>query len=160
MTELSPAPVDTAQTPVKKPARIPWTALIAIVVLGALVVAILIPSCVDYSDRAQVAEVMLQLNGARAPLAGYYESHKRWPSSLAAMLAEPGGKYVRSVAITKGAGEAGEIELTATLKTEGVDRRVAGKSVRLLSVDGGRNWVCRAGTVREKTMPSGCRASP
>lgn len=63
------------------------------------------------------------------------------------------------MAITKGAGGAGEIELTATLKTEGVDRRVAGKSVRLLSADGGKNWVCRAGTVPERTLLFGCRAS-
>ena len=97
--------------------------------------------------------------GAKAPLADYYGSHKKWPPSLADMLPQPGGKYVQSVAITKGAGAAGEIELTATLKTEGVDRRVAGKSVRMLTADGGKSWACRAGTVPEKTLPLDCRAS-
>jgi len=66
---------------------------------------------------------------------------------------------VQSVAITKGADGAGEIELAATLKTEGVDRRVAGKSVHLMSADGGKNWACRAGTVPEKTLPLSCRPS-
>jgi type IV pilus assembly protein PilA len=145
--------------PVKKQARIPWTQLIVIAILVALVIAVLIPAYGDYADRAQVSEAILLLGSTKAPLAEYYETHKKWPPSLANMLSEPGSKYVQSVAITKGAGGAGEIELTATLKTEGVDRRVAGKSVRLLSADGGKYWVCRAGTVREKTMPSGCRAS-
>jgi len=159
VTERSPAPGDAAQAPVRKPRSIPWTALISIVVLGALVAAVLIPSYGDYADRAQVAEAMSLLSGAKAPLADYYGSHKKWPPSLADMLPQPGGKYVQSVAITKGAGGAGEIELTATLKTEGVDRRVAGKSVRLLSADGGKSWACRAGTVSEKTLPLDCRAS-
>ncbi|MBI3916138.1 MAG: hypothetical protein HY322_03930 [Betaproteobacteria bacterium] len=41
---------------------------------------------------------------------------------LADMLPQPTGNYVQSVAITKGAGGAGEIEFTATLKTEGVGK--------------------------------------
>ena len=40
MTERSPAPGDAAQAPVKKPRSIPWTAIISIVVLGAVVAAI------------------------------------------------------------------------------------------------------------------------
>ncbi|MBI2751336.1 MAG: pilin [Burkholderiales bacterium] len=145
--------------PVKKPRSVPWTALISIVILGALVAAVLIPSYGNYADRSQVAEAISLLGGARTPLAEYYAGHKKWPQSLAGMIPEPGGKYVQSVAITKGAGIAGEIELSATLKTEGVDRRVAGKSVRLLSADGGKSWTCRAGTVPEKTLPQSCRAS-
>ena len=149
----------SSQEPVRKPRSIPWTALISILVLGAVVAAVLIPSYGDYADRSQVAEAMSLLGGARTPLAGYYADQKKWPSSLAGMIPETGGKYVQSVAITKGAGGAGEIQLTATLKTEGVDRRVAGKSVHLLSADGGKSWSCRAGTVPESTLPQSCRAS-
>jgi len=159
VTARSPAPEGATQEPVKKPRRIPWTALISIVVLGALVAAVLIPSYGDYADRAQLDEAMSLLGGARTPLAEYYAGHKKWPPSLAGMIPEAGGKYVQSVAITKGAGGAGEIELTATLKTEGVDRRVAGKSVHLLSADGGKSWTCRAGTVPDKSLPQSCRAS-
>ncbi len=149
----------SSQKPVKKPRRIPWMALISIVVLGALVAAVLIPSYGDYEDRSQVSEAVLLLGGARTPLTEYYAGHKKWPQSLAGMIPEAGGKYVHSVAITKGAGGAGEIELTATLKTEGVDGRVAGKSVRLMSADGGKSWTCRAGTVPERSLPQSCRAS-
>lgn len=149
----------SSQEPVKKPRPIPWTALISIVVLGAIVAAVLIPSHADYTDRSQVAEAVLLLGGTRTPLTEYYAGHKKWPSSLAGVIPEAGGKYVQSVAITKGAGGADEIELTATLRTEGVDRRVAGKSVRLLSADGGKSWTCRAGTVQERSLPQDCRAA-
>ena len=142
---------------VKKPTRIPWTALISIVVVGT-VVAIGISSHGDYEDRAQVLDAVMLLSSAKAPLADYYEVHKKWPLSLADMPPGASAHYVQSVAITKGAGGAGEIELTATLKTEGIDR-LAGKSVRLLSADGGKNWICRAGTAPDKTMPASCRAS-
>jgi len=149
----------SSQEPVRKKRSIPWTALISIAILGALVAAVLIPSYGDYADRSQVAETMALLGGARTSLTEYYANHKKWPQSLAGMISETGGKYVQSVAITKGAGTAGEIELTATLKTEGVDRRVAGKSVHLLSADGGKSWTCRAGTVQERSLPQSCRAS-
>ena len=124
------------------------------------IIAVLIPSCVDDSDRAQVTEAVLLLGTAKAPLTGYYQNHKKWPPTLDGLLAEPSGKYVQSVAITRGAGSAGEIELTATLKKTGVDGRVAGKSVRLLSVDGGNSWTCRAGTMRASSLPASCRAAP
>ena len=158
MTTRSPAPEGATQEPLKKPRSVPWVALISIVVLGALVAAVLIPSYGDYVDRSQVAEAMSLLGGVRTSLTEYYAGHKKWPQSLAG-IPKTGGKYVQSVAITKGAGSAGEIELTATLKTEGVDRRVAGKSVHLLSADGGKSWTCRAGTVPERSLPQSCRAS-
>lgn len=90
MTERSPAPEDVAQTPVKKPARNPWTvlnshpwtALIAIVILGAVAIAVLRPTYEDYADRLQVAEATILLKGTKAPLTDYYETHKKWPPSL------------------------------------------------------------------------------
>lgn len=155
MTERLPMPEDATQPPVKKkPTRIPWTVLISIVVVGAVVV-VGVSSHEDYSDRAQVLEAVGRLSSNKAPLAAYYEAHKKWPQSLADMPPGASANDVRSVAITKGAGGAGEIELTAALKTD----RLAGKSVRLLSADGGKSWVCRAGSVPEKILPLNCRAS-
>ena len=57
----------------------------------------------------------------------------------------------------KGAGSASEIELTATMRTEGVDRRVRGQTVRMLSADGGKNWTCKPGTMEPKNLPISCR---
>jgi type IV pilus assembly protein PilA len=145
-----------------KPRRFPWAALFAITTLAAIVAAVLIPSYADYADRAQVAEAFAALGGAKTPLAEFYANNERWPASLEEIGVRAAGndvgKYVQSIAITRGAGGKGEIELTATLKTEGVDRRVAGKSVVLSSTDG-RYWRCAAGTVPEKTLPLSCRES-
>ena len=150
-------PEDATQPPARKLARIPWKTLISIIVVGG-VVAVGMSSHGDYEDRAHVLKAVMLLSNAKAPLADYYEAHNKWPQSLADMPLGPGTNDVQSVAITKGAGGAGEIELTATLKTEGIDR-LAGKSVRLLSADGGKSWVCRAGSVPEEFLPRHCRTS-
>ena len=158
MTERLPMPEDASQPPARKPTRIPWKTLISIIVVGG-VVAVGMSSHGDYEDRAQVLKAVMLLSSSKAPLADYYEAHKKWPQSLAEMPPGAGATYgVQSVAITKGAGGAGEIELTTTLKTEGIER-VAGTSVRLLSADGGKNWVCRAGSVPEEILPRHCRTS-
>lgn len=67
------------------------------------------------------------------------------------------GKYTRSLAITKGAGGVSEIELTATMRIEGVDRRVAGHTLVLMSRDGGKSWSCRPGTMQKESLPAACR---
>ena len=157
MTTNSSAPGNAPAAPAEKPRRFPWAALIVIVILGGLVAAVLIPQYGDYADRAHVAEAFIVLGVAKIPLAEYYEERKIWPSSLAEIGVTAVGKRVQSVAITKGASGSGEIELTATLRVEGVDRRVAGKSVRLVSADGGRNWRCLAGTVPQSPLPHACR---
>ena len=155
MTEHPPA-----QAPAGKPRRFPWAALLSIAVLGALVAAVLIPSYGDYTHRSQISEAVSLLSGAKAPLAEYFANHNKWPASLSEAGAVTNGKFVQSATITKGAGGTGEIEITAAMKTEGVDRRVAGMSVRMLSADGGKNWLCRPGTAPEKVLPGACRVSP
>ena len=135
-------------------------ALISILVLIAVLAAVLIPSYGDYADRAQASEAASLLASTRTPLAEYYADRKKWPSSLGEVGVTLSGKYVQSIAITKGAGgTAGEVEVTAVMKTEGADRRVAGKSVKISSSDGGKNWLCRAGTMPEKSLPEACRTS-
>lgn len=160
MTARSPAPVDAERAPDRKPRSVPWVALVSIVVLGALAAAILIPSYGDYAHRSQMSEAVTLLNGAKTPMAEYFANHNRWPASLGEVAGALSGKYVQSAALTKGAGGTGEIEMTAVMKTEGVDKRVAGLSVRLLSADGGKSWLCRPGTAPEKVLPAACRVSP
>ena len=151
-----PTPGGEAPVPAGKHRRFSRASLFAIVGLAAVAAAVFIPSYGDYADRAQVAEAFMVLSEARAPLAEYYTEHKRWPASLDEAGVRVTGKRVQAIAITRGAGGKGEIVLIATLKTEGVDRRVAGKSVGLLSTDG-KHWRCVAGTVPEKTLPLSCR---
>ena len=160
MTARPPAPGDATREPAGKPRAVPWTSLVAIVILCALAAAVLIPSYGDYTHRSQMSEAVNLLSSAKTPLAEYFANHNKWPASLGEVVGALSGKHVQSAAITKGAGGTGELEMTAVMKTEGVDRRVAGMSVRLLSPDGGKSWLCRPGTAPEKVLPGSCRVSP
>ncbi|HYG53984.1 MAG TPA: pilin [Burkholderiales bacterium] len=127
--------------------------VVIIIAIIAIIAAVAIPSYGDYTNRAQASEAVSLLSGAKAPLAEYFANHKKWPDKLAG---ETQGKYTESVVISKGAGTAGEIELTATMRPA-VDRRVAGKSVRMFSRDGGASWTCAPGTMEAKNLPAVCR---
>ena len=131
-----------------------WLALLA--VLG-VVAAIAIPQYGDYTHRAQASEAILMLGSAKTPLAEYFNVHGRWPERLDKLIESQNGKFTQSVAITKGAQGTGEIELTATMRDEGVDRRVRGQTVRMISADGGKNWLCKPGTMELKNLPAACR---
>jgi type IV pilus assembly protein PilA len=131
-----------------------WIGIAGIVVIVALVV---IPAIGYYPERSQAAEAVSLLSGAKTPLAEYFANHDKWPRSLEEVTRETKGKYTQGVVISKGAGGKGELELTATMKREGVHGSVSGKSVWMASKDGGRTWLCRAGTIEEKHLPGSCR---
>ena len=131
-----------------------WKTWLGVAFILGIIAAVAIPSYGDYTHRSQASEAIALMGGAKTPLAEYFAEHKKWPSK---MLSESQGKYTQSVVISKGAGGAGELELTATMKTEGVDRRVRGQSVLLTTKDGGMNWVCRPGTMDVKNLPQACR---
>ena len=111
MTERLPMPEDASQPPARKPTRIPWKTLISIIVVGG-VVAVGMSSHGDYGDRAQVLQAVALLSNAKAPLADYYETHKKWPQSLADVPSGASKNDVESVAITQGAGGAAGIGVT------------------------------------------------
>ena len=141
----------------KRGKRISWKSWLVLAVLIGLAAAIALPMYGDYAHRAQASEAVMLLSGAKTPLAEYFADHRKWPESLDKVPAERSGKYTREVAISKGAGGTGEIELTATMRSNGVSRRVAGKSVRLVSRDGGATWLCRPGTMESSNLPAACR---
>jgi type IV pilus assembly protein PilA len=136
-----------------------WTSLFALLALAGIVAAVLIPSYGDYANRSQAAEAVSLLGGAKTPLAEYFSDHGKWPKSLEEVTKATSGKYTRSVVITKGAGGSAAIELAATMRTERVDRRVAGHSILYSSGDGGKTWTCRPGTMPEKNLPGPCRTN-
>jgi type IV pilus assembly protein PilA len=131
-----------------------WIGLLGVIVVVALVA---IPMYGDYTDRAQVSEAVSLLGAAKTPLAEYFSDHKKWPVSLERLVENRQGKYTQSIAITKGAGGTGELELTGTMRNENVVRSVAGRTVRLSTADGGRSWLCRPGTIGPKYLPGSCR---
>lgn len=132
-----------------------WLVLLAII---GIIVAVALPSYGDYIHRAQASEAISLMAGAKTPLAEYFEEHKKWPDKLDKVSVSASGKFTQSVTISRGAGGTGEIEMTATMRSEGVDRRVRGQTVRMLSADGGKSWICRPGTMAEKNLPLACRS--
>ena len=130
--------------------------MIVVAIIGILA-AIAIPAYTNYIARAQATEGVELMAGAKTPLAQYFADHKRWPDSLDKIAEQTSGKYTRSIAISKGAGGTGPLELTATMHSEKVDRRVAGHTIRLSSNDGGKSWICRAGTMPADNLPASCR---
>ena len=131
-----------------------WVALLGTFVVIGLVV---FPMYGDYAHRAQNAAAISLLTSARTDLAGYFQDHGKWPENLAGVVENTSGRFTKSIAITKGAGGSGEIELTATMGTEGVDRRVRGKTILMSSSDGGKNWTCKPGTMPAEHLPVACR---
>jgi type IV pilus assembly protein PilA len=111
----------------------------------------------DYLHRSQVAEAVSLLGAAKTPLSEYFESNKKWPRTLSEVADSTSGKFTESVIISTGAGGNGQIELTATMRSTGVDHRVSGKTVMLSSPDSGKSWICRAGTAPQNAVPGACR---
>ena len=128
--------------------------LVFIVAIIGILAAIFFPAHGDYLNRAQASEAIALMDDAKTPLAEYFAEQKKWPESLGKLKLATHGKHTQSVVISKGAGGTGELELTATMKSEGVDRRVTGQSVRLATKDGGRTWICSPGTMELKNLPS------
>ncbi|MBI1943762.1 MAG: pilin [Betaproteobacteria bacterium] len=152
MSEHAPQPA-----PAAKKRRTSWVSWLALAALVGIVIAIVLPSYGDYAHRSQAAEAVALMGSAKTPLAEYFQDQRKWPDALDRVAGTTSGKYTRSVVISRGAGGAGELELTATMKTEGVDRRVSGLTILLRSADGGQTWRCRPGTMPAKYLPQSCR---
>ena len=123
-------------------------------VLGVVVFA----SYGDYSHLAQNAEAVSLMSAAKAPLGDYFQRYEKWPDNLDDIVDTTNARFTKSIGISKGAGETGAIELTATMRTEGVDRRVAGRTILMTSSDGGKTWTCKRGTMRQDDLPARCQA--
>lgn len=101
----------------------------------------------DYADLAPVPQALALLVAARNAMVEQYANIGVWPETLPDGLVSTQGKYTQSIVINHGGGKPLELELSATLRDTGVDRRVAGKTVRSCTREGGKTWQCAAGTV-------------
>ena len=137
--------------------KISWTSWLVLFGIIGVIAAVAIPSYGDYIHRSQASEAVFLLGGAKTPLSEHFLKHGKWPDALDKVYGTTSGRYTLSVAITKGAGGSGEFELTATMRSEGVDRRVAGYTIRFASFDGGKTWTCSPGTMPVKSLPTACR---
>lgn len=138
-----------------------WMWLV-LLVLGGVIAAIAIPAYQDFLARSQTAEGIQLAGGAEVGLGEYYSQNKSWPDKLESVYSiaanSPAGRYIENVS-GHGVG-AQTYGVVATLKGEGVNRRIAGKSLEIWTSDGGNTWHCGPGgpdPVDPRFLPGSCR---
>lgn len=131
--------------------------VVTVAIIGVLS-AIAGPAYQTYVARAQVADAVQLLAGAKMPLAEYYSNNGVWPEEITDVTDSVRGRYTASVALRDGAGSAEPaLTVAATLAATGVNARVRGRTVVLATTDGGVTWTCRPGTVSPDDLPGACR---
>jgi type IV pilus assembly protein PilA len=114
-----------------------------------------VPSYQDYVARAQVAEALQLVSSARSVVTEHYASYGEWPASLPESTLRT-ATYTAGIAIVAEPGS-DAATLTATLKTEGVQHAIQGKSIRFRTTDGGQTWACGAPDISVRVLPQSCR---
>jgi type IV pilus assembly protein PilA len=136
--------------------------MIVVAIIGILA-AIAIPAYQDYVARAQAAEAVQLLAGAKMPLTEYFSNNGVWPSLPEQVGITTEGRYVLdSAEISEGGGSAAlTLTLRATFKSANISKFIQSKQLVLTTVDGGKTWTCRPETggtgVLPRYLPSACR---
>jgi type IV pilus assembly protein PilA len=133
-------------------------ALVWVYIIG-IMAAIAIPAYQDYIARSQMSEAIQIAGALESPLADFHQKNQAWPSGLAEDYPKSNvGRYTDTVTLVGADGEV--IGIMATMKTAGVNRMIAGKTVELWTNDGGQTWQCGPGDadpVEPKYLPASCR---
>jgi type IV pilus assembly protein PilA len=137
--------------------------MIVVAIIGILA-AVAIPAYQDYIARAQVSEAVSLMGSSKTPLAEYFADKGFWPTALSDVLGNSSGKYTGGVTgvdtgIINGTSSSYSVE--ATMRTQGVNAAITGKSIRLHTTDSGKNWLCTVGAatnaLSSKYLPGACR---
>ena len=131
--------------------------MIVVAIIGILA-AIAIPAYQDYIARAQVAEAVELLGGAKVVLAEFYQNNGTWPGAPADLGMAVSGKYVSNVEFVSPTG--GTIAVRATFKTTDVSALIRGRRVILRTENGARTWSCgpdSSNGIGMAYLPSACR---
>ena len=135
--------------------------MIVVAIIGILA-AVAIPAYQDYIARAQVSEAVSLLSSGKTPLAEFYADKGSFPGGPASVMGNLSGKYTASVIYAAAPGTGATVILEAKMKTSDVAAGVRGKSVGLLTTDGGKTWTCTltgvSGTALDfKYVPGACK---
>ncbi|MEZ5617022.1 MAG: pilin [Rhodocyclaceae bacterium] len=123
--------------------------MIVVAIIGILA-AVALPAYQDYTVRAKVSEVMLAASSAKVPVAEFFQTYGRLPSTASVSVTSQTSQYVESLTwdgatITATARNLGATDATGTVTMTPSD---AGGGVL--------NWSCR-GTIPAKYRPSSCK---
>ena len=129
--------------------------MIVVAIIGILA-SVALPAYQDYMARSQVSEAVTLLSGAKNPLSEYVYDKGAPPDAATFNDLVPvrQGKYVESLVLT---GTISSLVLTATMKPTQVAQPIQARTVTLSTTDMGKSWVCAAGTVAPRFLPSACR---
>lgn len=130
--------------------------MIVVAIIGILA-AVALPAYQDYTARAQVSEAVVLFEGPKGGITEYWSNKGAYPanndSAGIAAAASINGKYVSSVGLASGL-------VTATMRGQGkVAKGLEGATIFLSPITsvGSIKWVCKAGTMKPKYLPSSCR---
>lgn len=130
--------------------------MIVVAIIGILA-AVALPAYQDYTARAQVSEAVVLFEGPKGGITEFWSNKGAYPSSNAsagiAGASSISGKYVSNVSIAAGV-------VTATMKPAGkVAKGLENTTIVLSPVTsaGSIKWVCKAGSMKAKYLPSSCR---
>lgn len=128
--------------------------MIVVSIIGILA-AIAIPTYMDYTIRAQIAEGINVAGGAKTAVAAYYQEEGVFPldNSTAALAPAAGiqGTYVTSVSVS-GA------DISIRYGNE-AHSRISGETIILTAADvtGSVTWVCASGgVIQDRHLPTAC----
>jgi type IV pilus assembly protein PilA len=126
--------------------------LMIVVAIIAILAAIAIPQYNDYTARAQMTEAYTLAAGLKTPIAEAFAQDNDAAKSCANPAnAVTSGKYVTSVA-ADGKSPCG---IVATMKTDGVNSKVSGKTVTLSFTPDTGAWACSTNAPSE-VQPKAC----
>jgi len=131
--------------------------MIVVAIIGILA-AVAIPAYQDYIGRAQAAEPITLMGGAKTPLAEYIADRGSIPA-ITDILTVTTGRYTAGLALTPTAGATvpAAITLTATLPSSGVNSSMISGTIHLVSANSGQSWTCTTGNVPAKFLPAACK---
>ena len=126
--------------------------MIVIAIIGILA-AIAIPQYQDYTIRAKVTEAIVAASPCKLAVSEYFSSFNGLPADTAAAgCSTIASKYVTSVAVATGI-----ITVTTSADTSLAAAASTNLTLTPTAATNSLNWVCKAGSIPTKYVPSSCR---
>jgi type IV pilus assembly protein PilA len=136
--------------------------MIVVAIIGILA-AIAMPAYQEYIARAQAAEAVQIMSGAKTPMTEYYSDNGFWPPTPSDVGITTGGVYVIDSAefITAPGGTSPIIAIRSTFRSDDISRYIRDKQLVIETQDAGRHWTCRPEVgpngIDPRYLPSACR---